>query len=64
MEKKKCSCGGVEIRPDGKHLLDPCVYQEEKSLKNVTIHILKCKYCGNYDIEWEKQEDTEELFDD
>lgn len=60
---KKCSCNGVIFKPDGLNELDPCIYDEIQTFKNVTVHICQCKRCGNIDISWEKQEDTEEIFE-
>lgn len=52
---------GIVIKPDGIHELDPCEYQEVERYANVTISIRRCKKCGNIDISWFRQEDTEEL---
>ena len=52
---------GITIKPDGIHELDPCIYQEVERYANVTISIKRCKKCGNIDISWFRQEDTEEL---
>lgn len=58
----KCSFGdGVKILPDGKHELDPCIYEEIERYCNVTVIISKCKKCGKVDISWVRQEDTEEV---
>lgn len=58
----KCTLpDGLTIKPDGINELDPCVYEEIERYANVTISISKCKYCGNIDISWFRQEDTEEL---
>ena len=52
---------GITIKPDGIHELDPCVYQEVERYANVTISIKRCQKCGNLDISWFRQEDTEEM---
>ena len=52
---------GIVIKPDGVHELDPCEYQEVERYANVTVSIRRCKKCGNIDISWFRQEDTEEL---
>ena len=53
---------GVVMTIDGVHeLASPCVYQEIEKYSNVTISIRKCINCGNVDIVWYAQEDTEEL---
>ena len=52
---------GIVIKPDGIHELDPCEYQEVERYANVTVSIRCCKKCGNIDISWFRQEDTEEL---
>ena len=59
-----CKCQfpeGASIKPDGINELDPCLYEEIEAYANVTVHILKCKKCGHIEIQWERQEDTEEL---
>ena len=67
MEKlrgKKCSFGvGVTVKPDGINELDPCIYELVEVHKNVTVYIRKCPNCGNIDISWGRQEDTEDLMD-
>lgn len=58
----ECSYGdGITIKPDGINELDPCLYEEIEAHRSVTVHILRCKRCGNIDIEWERQEDTEDI---
>lgn len=52
---------GIVIKPDGIHELDPCEYQEVERYANVTVSIRRCKKCGNIDIAWFRQEDTDEL---
>lgn len=52
---------GIVIKLDGIHELDPCEYQEVERYANVTVSIRRCKKCGNIDIAWFRQEDTEEL---
>lgn len=52
---------GVVFKPDGVHELDPCIYREVERYANVTVSILKCEKCGNINIMWFRQEDTEEL---
>lgn len=62
MNNNKCSFGdGVIFKPDGKYKLDPCVYEEVAKYANVTVTVLRCKNCGHTEIEWERQDDTEEL---
>ena len=59
----KCSFpGGIAIKPDGIHEIDPCVYEDIELYANATVKIAKCKRCGNIDISWEKQDDTERIF--
>ena len=62
MCQNKCSFGdGIIIKPDGINELDPCIYKEIEKYANVTITISKCVKCGRINIEWEKQDDTEEI---
>lgn len=51
-EHKKCHLEGVEIRPDGVHPLDPCIYSVEERHENVTVEILKCRKCGHKEVTW------------
>lgn len=41
--------------------LDPCVYEVEQVLENVTIEILRCPDCGKYSIGWKRQPNTREI---
>ena len=41
--------------------VDPCVYEDIEAYRNVTVFVRKCVHCGNVDIAWERQEDTEEI---
>ena len=52
---------GMTIKPDGTHEVDPCLYEEIECYANVTVSINKCKRCGHIEINWYRQEDTEEL---
>lgn len=69
--KKKCTWGDsllfsgeyegramkISVKPDGVHELDPCVYEEVETVKNATVHVLRCKKCGHVEIEWERNND-------
>lgn len=58
----KCTFGeGITVKPDGKNELDPCIYKEIETYKNVTVHVLRCEKCGHIEITWERQDDTERL---
>lgn len=41
--------------------VDPCVYKDIESYKNVTVIVSRCVHCGNIDIRWKKQDDTEKV---
>lgn len=59
-----CKChfpGGVVIKPDSVHEIDPCVYEEIERYGNVTVSISRCRVCGNVNISWFRQEDTVEF---
>lgn len=58
---EKCNFGGIVIKPDGVNELDACLYEEVERYKNVTVIINKCKKCGNIDISWLRQDDTEKI---
>lgn len=57
----KCSFGDITIKPDGVNVLDPCVYEDIEMYSNVTVVISRCKKCGNIEVSWMKQENTEEI---
>ena len=60
----ECKCSlpaGVSIKPDGIHELEPCFYDEIERYKNVTVSVRRCRFCGNVDIAWYWQENTEEI---
>ena len=52
------------MRPDGVNELDPCVYQDVQIFRNVTVVISRCVKCGNINIGWTRQPDTETVLDD
>lgn len=51
---------GISIRPNGVDELDPCMYETVQKLRNVTVEILRCKKCGQIEISWYRQDNTEE----
>ena len=56
-----CSHGdGVTVQLNGVPV-DACVYEEIQTFRHVTVHVFRCVRCGHIDIEWERQEDTEEI---
>ena len=59
----KCSFPDwISVKPDGVNELDPCVYEEIAVYKNVTVTISKCEKCGNIDVCWERQDNTEKIW--
>lgn len=58
---KCCWPEEITVKPDGINELDPCVYEDIEIYTNVTVIVSKCKNCGNIDIRWMRQEDTEEV---
>ena len=63
-EKMRCSHGdGVTVKIGGIPV-DPCEYEEVEAYRNVTVRVLRCKRCGHTEIEWERQENTEEITDE
>lgn len=59
---KKCEFPpGIEIKPDGVNLLDPCIYEEVERYENVTVSVMRCKRCGHTEVSWFKQPDTREV---
>lgn len=59
--RKKCQFpNGVTVKPDGVHELDPCIYEELEVIENCTVRLLRCKYCGNEEWEWERNDKKRE----
>ena len=62
MPEHKCAFGDeitrITIKPDGANELDPCLYEEIETYKNVTVHVLRCVRCGHIEVEWERQDNT------
>ena len=52
----KCSFGDVTIKPDGVNELE-----DVEMYTNVTVIISRCKKCGNVEISWIRQDNTEEV---
>lgn len=53
--------GGLVVKPDGIHELDPCHYVEAEIHTNVTVIVSKCSRCGEIHISWERQDNTEDI---
>ena len=51
---KKCKPKLFSYNPKDGNELDPCLYEEIETVKNCTVHIYKCKRCGNIEIMWER----------
>ena len=49
------------IKPDGVHKLDPCAYEAKEIHTNVTVTVSQCTRCGHVEIEWKRQEGTEDI---
>ncbi len=60
----KCSFGNVTIKPDGVNELDPCIYEDTEVHTNVTVVVKRCVHCGHIELEWHRQEDTEDFTGD
>lgn len=59
-----CKCSfpdGISVKPDGVNELDPCIYEVIEAYKNVTVTVSRCKKCGNIDVTWERQDNTETI---
>ena len=53
-ESHKCHFPeGIEIKPDGIHKLDACVYEVIDECHAI-VRVLRCKKCGHEEIEWER----------
>ena len=55
-----CLPEGVVIKPDGINEWDGCIYEEIERHTNVTVIISRCVNCGNIDISWMRQDNTDE----
>jgi len=53
---------GIEIKPNGVDLLDPCKYRVSEIHTNVTVEVSKCTCCGSVDISWHRQDNTEDIY--
>lgn len=63
-QSMKCSFGhGITIKPDGINELDPCIYEDKEIHANVTVYVRQCQKCGNIDIAWKRQDDTEDILE-
>lgn len=56
--------GGMTVKPDGIHRLDPCTYEAKEIHINVTVTVSQCTRCGHVEVEWQRQEDTEDIIYD
>ena len=52
---------GITVSPDGVHPIDPCDYEDVEVYRNVTVTISRCRRCGNTEISWQRQDNTEEV---
>lgn len=52
---------GADVDPESQFEIDPCTYRTQEVFENVTVIISKCEKCGNIDIAWVKQENTQKL---
>lgn len=50
---------GMTVKTEKGHEVDPCQYEEIERYKNVTVVVSRCKICGNIDVSWQRQENTE-----
>lgn len=58
---KKCGFpDGITIRPDGVNELSPHLFEDIEIHKNVTVIVSKCVRCGEMEVSWIRQEDTED----
>ena len=63
MNAKRCTYPpGLTIAPGGIPL-EPCAYEEVEVHRNVTVRVLRCTRCGHVEVEWERQPDTETVYD-
>lgn len=54
-EREKCRWpDGMDVKPDGVHSLDPCVYETVEVVENATVYVNRCSRCGHYEILWKR----------
>lgn len=59
---KKCSPPlGVPYNPNGIGSVDPCRYKAKEVWKNVTVMVMECSKCGNTEIVWYVQDNSEQV---
>lgn len=64
MSCRKCQHpGGVDITLLGQEL-DPCRYRQIERHENVNVNILRCPVCGSIEIEWERTDDTVDIYEE
>lgn len=57
----RCNHGdGVTVSIGG-ILVDPCIMDDIKEYRNVTVVVSKCRFCGKITWSWKRQENTEEI---
>ena len=61
MERKCCYPNELVVKPDNKHELDPCIYQDIEMHTNVTVIVSKCCRCGHIELSWVRTEETEDI---
>jgi len=62
LKGKRCNFGvGVTIKPDGVNELDPCIYEDIEIHTNATVVVKRCVNCGHIELEWHRQENTEDM---
>lgn len=52
---------GMNIKPDGINELDPCAYETIEYYTNADVEIVKCKNCGNVEVWWHRNDNTEQI---
>lgn len=59
---KKCSPPlGIPYNPQGVGEIDPCRYKAKEAWKNVTVMVLECTKCGNTEVVWYMQDNSEQI---
>ena len=47
---------GLDVKPDGVHSLDPCIYETVEVVENATVYVNRCVNCGHYEVSWKRNE--------
>lgn len=62
--ERRCVAGEGDITSVNGIEIDPCRYAVVEAYRNVTVRVLECVNCGHVEVEWTRQENTEDILND